>query len=172
MADRMQTEPPLTPHEELRSRVQRLEWESEQNRQRLKEGADSFTALRDSIQEQREALNEAHKKWTKQWIEATSPKPINIKSVIAIGITIAMIIGGWIWSLARYPDREEFNAAQKSFETETRLVKEDVEEVKVEQIRLSNEVRYIRDSVERQERRQEQLDQKLDKALGAPGRRR
>lgn len=80
---------------DMRARVQELEFNSKGHRESLNTGAASFTKLG-------ERLN---------GLETKVETKFNPKWSTLIGAMV--LIGGWIWTLSRYPDQTQFEAAKR-----------------------------------------------------------
>jgi hypothetical protein len=153
--------------DEIRRRLDRMEREQEQITKRLQDGAAAFEEVRKGLAETNEAVHKSHEHLKAQ----IQPKPVPGWKVLSMAFGIACVIGGWVWSLARYPDRDEFTAAQQAIGVEQQAMRLEVSKVKVKQVNLGHDVQLIRSSVERQERTQEKLERKLDKVLDLEQRR-
>jgi len=97
----------------------RVEVQQESIDKRLREGAESFSTLRKSIDEVHEKIK---------------PKPVPTWKVVAVAITALALLGGWVWQAAQYPDRDEFEA-----------VRQETSAIKIEQVRIQADLRAMRD---------------------------
>jgi len=148
----------------LRERVSKVEWQTETIGERLGQGAESFSDLRNSIGEVRKDIKEAHDKFT----EAIAPKPMPTWKIAGFGFSVVCVVGGLIWMFARYPDRAEFNKAGEDVAKEIKAVEATVDDLKDKQGDMGTEQKLIKGSVDRQEKAQEKMDAKLDRLLGVP----
>jgi hypothetical protein len=124
-----------------------VEWEVEQIQQRLKDGATTFSALRDSVAELKDEIR---------------PKPIRL----ALGLVGAFTaVLGVVWAAARYPDREEFDAARRK--TEDKLY--DLDRRSIE---AAGEQQLIKRDVADIAKGQAAIEDKLDRALAPTTKRR
>ena len=146
---------------DLRDRVQKVEWENGAIKQRLDDGAGSFAEVRGSLKEIKMDIAEVHEKFH----AATKPKPIPMWKIAGMSITIITMLGGFIWMLAKYPDREEFNQSRRDQSQKVEDVEEEIEVVRERQNEIRSDQKLIKSSVERQEKVQEKIDSKLDRLI-------
>ena len=95
---------------------------------------------------------------------APSPLPIWLKVFAAVVPTI-LVIGGIIWAIARYPDRDEFEATVDGQQKQIKEVRSDLSQLQLNQVKVRADIEAIRASGERQERAQDEIRQKLDRVL-------
>lgn len=157
---------------ELKERVNRAEWNAEKIADRLSEGAKSFGEMRESLKEVRKDLREAHEKWQ----EAMKPKPIQTWRIAGFVFTLLVTAGSFVWMFAKYPDREEFNKAKAAslekiegidakMDEQVKTVTEDIGALRERQQSMLTDQTLIKDSVVRQEKSQDKIDQKIDRLL-------
>lgn len=130
-------------HMTISDRLTKAEGRDEAVERRLAEGVQTFTDIRTELR-------------------AMSPKPLSTWKVIGfiLGPVLALLVlvGGFIWQAAKYPDRSEFEDAKKQIgEVQTRLTV-DISAFKVEQVQLKSDVAATKDTVKK-------MDDKLDKLL-------
>jgi len=153
----------------LRERMSKVEWQTEQVGERLGQGAESFSDLRNSIGEVRKDIKEAHEKFQ----EAIKPKPMPTWKVAAFAFSVLCVAATVIWMFARYPDRDEFNKAKAEEAMEIKSVVDKVDDLEDKQTEIRTTQQLIKGSVDRQEKAQEKIDSKLDRLLDpttSPGR--
>jgi hypothetical protein len=99
---------PLTPEEEakMRETLLRHGWQLEDINKRLNVGAENFTNIRRSQASLERELQ-----------EVKTPKPIQTWRMAGFVLTVVVMVAGWIWAAARYPDREEYNALERELRT-------------------------------------------------------
>jgi predicted nucleic acid-binding Zn-ribbon protein len=146
---------------QMSERISRLEWAHEELGKRLSQGAEAFSDLRDSIGTVRADLTKAHEKFQ----EAIAPKPTPWWRVAGVIITVCLIIGGWIWQMAKYPDRSEFEKFQHEAQGAQKSIDEDVRLLREKQHEFSTEQRLLSDSVKRSETSMQRIDEKLDRLV-------
>ena len=159
MAERADTSDPEVVR--LRERMAKAEWRHEAMEERLSQGAESFSDLRNSITEVRKDLKQAHEKFT----EAMAPKPIPVWKVAGIALTVCTLAASVVWMFARYPDRAEFNQAQKEHTEAHKELEGDLDEVRATQRDLATDQRLIKASQETTKESLDKIDRKLDKLL-------
>jgi len=86
---------------DIPSRVMRVEWELEAVERRLVErldnGAERFSA---------------HKRQLADLEQRMQPKAADKWRVAGFIVGVAVMVGGWVWQAAKYPDRSEYAAIQ------------------------------------------------------------
>lgn len=155
--------PEQADHRSLAERVSRMEWRADETDRRLREGAESFEALREEIGDCRAELQEGHKHLER----AIAPKPIGALRAIGVAFGIVVFAGGLVWGAARYPDRGEFSAARKEDAGRVEAVNAELGRVKERQQEIRTDQEVIKASLARQEKNQEAIQTKLDKLLEA-----
>lgn len=108
-----------------------MEWELETVNERLDRGAATFSDLRRAT-------------------ELLTPKPTPPWKIVGIVVTVAVLLAGWVWQAAKYPNRDEFNS-----------VREEVGILKIEQVKMQADIDAIVDSQARVERGIEEIKQDL-----------
>lgn len=91
-------------------RLHRLEWNQEQQGERLNAGAEAFSDVRQSISSMTDDIH----KMSKDIQAAAAPKALPWKWLAVFGFTILCAFAGGVWTIARYPDRTEFVEVQKA----------------------------------------------------------
>jgi len=128
--------PPATDRE----RIVVLETEQHAMRARLREGAETFGALREELgavskqvaaelEKTRETIDEKITALDVQ-IRALAPKPAPLGRVLIAVAPIVLVLLGFVWGAARYPDRPEFAAVERrvaEIEAQIRLAVQDRE---------------------------------------------
>ena len=138
----------------LRERMAKAEWRHEAMEERLSQGAESFSDLRASIGEVRNDLKAAHERFS----EALQPKPTPVWKSAGLAFSVLCVATTVVWMLARYPDRDEFNQAQKANAQAHDDLDDDLDTVRTDQ-------RLIKASQESQDKSLGKIDRKLDKLL-------
>lgn len=162
MADRPSTEPgtPTALDRELRAGIgqltdgQRLQLMVEKHSEALERGAHSFVELR---QENRELRRELHD-GIKEIKEAIAPQPLNAWGLAAKIVPFVIVIAGFVWAFAKYPDRVEFTNKISETRSKVERVQEQVNALQLEQVRAQSTQAQILKAVEGQ-------GKKLDAAL-------
>lgn len=131
----------------LVTRLNQTEWQVENIEKRLKDGAETFGEVKRAIAEVRKEIGVAYEKFR----EAIAPKPISPLRVLAIAFPIFVVVAAWIWQAASYPGRGEFDR-----------LRDDQAELRANQM-------LIRESVDRQEAHQRDVNKKLDRLLDVLG---
>lgn len=121
---------------DLKGRVQRLETLQEEGAKsindRLGQGAKTFS----EIEKQVEVLN-----------EKIQPKWTTI-------VPIALVVGGWIWVAARYPDPGKFETLQGQ-----------VQQLQMRQVEVNSELSGMNKALDALETRNARIEDKLDAVL-------
>jgi len=93
-------------------------------------------------------------------------KSLDLKS-IGILIGILVMVGGWVWNVARMPTASDFKEVKDRVEKKEEHVKEEIEDIRKEQSAIKADVTIIKNSQERSEKVQERiLDQLLRPSRG------
>jgi len=145
----------------LRERLAKTEWKVEAVDDRLSQGAESFSDLRNSIGAVRQDLKEAHERFS----AALAPKPIPVWKAAGVVFGILCTAITVVWTLASYPDRGEFNEAQKQNSTAHEDLEDDMDLVRDSQRNLATDQRLIKASQESTDKSLGKIDGKLDKLL-------
>ena len=145
----------------LRERLAKTEWKVEAVDDRLSQGAESFSDLRNSIGAVRQDLKEAHERFT----EALAPKATPIWKILGLAFSALCVATTVVWMLARYPDRSEFNEAQKANSAAHEDLEDDLDQVRDTQQNLAVDQRLIKASQESTDKSLTKIDGKLDKLL-------
>lgn len=136
---------------------------------RLEAGQKEFGALRDEQRAQRAIIEQLRQEVQ----DVTRPKPMSRLQVFAFVagpvLGVCVLIGGFVWQAARYPDRSEFNAAQGEASAAQRSTDARLHALENIQTAQQKDVASIAAAAERQERRLDKIDDKLDRALSARG---
>jgi predicted nucleic acid-binding Zn-ribbon protein len=145
----------------LRERMAKTEWKVEAVDNRLSQGAESFSDLRNSIGAVRQDLKEAHERFT----EAVAPKPTPIWKILGLAFSALCVATTVVWMLARYPDRSEFTEAQKLNNAAHEDLEDDMDQVRNAQQDLATDQRLIKASQANADKSLGKIDGKLDKLL-------
>lgn len=148
----------------IRALVERLaviERDQAVTSERLREGAQTFGELRDSIRETQAEFREALQVLEVQ----VQPKPFPAWKAVGIAIPILSMLIGAIWMLASYPNRAEFDATKKDAAQERTEIRRDVGDLQRSTVELRGDVKQIRESQARTERTIEKIDDSLDRVL-------
>jgi len=148
----------------LGERVAKVEWRTEAIDERLAQGAEAFSDLRNSMADVRSDIQQAHDRFQ----EAIQPKPMAVWKIAGLVLTVVVLVSSWIWQAAKYPNREEFNASKQESQLSQEKLSDEIDSVKLKQAEIRTDQMLIKDSVQRQEKAQEKIDYKLDKLLEAP----
>lgn len=81
-------------------------WQLEDINKRLNVGAENFTNIRRSQANLERELQ-----------DVKAPKPVQTWRVAGFALTVAVMLAGWIWAAARYPDRADYNALEHELRT-------------------------------------------------------
>ena len=84
---------------------------------------------------------------------------------IAQLLALVVIVAGIAFAAGNYPTRAEWNSAREKQADQLDTVKNDVSNMKLEQVRIGGAVNGIKDSQRRSESTQTEIRQKLDKVL-------
>lgn len=137
---------------------------------RLEVGQKEFGALRDEQRAQRAIIEQLRQEVQ----DVTRPKPMSRLQVFAFVagpvLGICVLIGGFVWQAARYPDRSEFNAAQGEAAAAQRSTTAKLYELDRGQLEQKKDLEQIKAAAQSQEHRLNKIDEKLDRALSARGR--
>jgi chromosome segregation ATPase len=145
----------------LRERVAKAEWQNEATSKRLSQGSEAFSDMRASLNQVRVDLSAAHDKWH----EATQPKPIPTWKVVGFAFGVLCTLATVVWMFARYPDREEFNAAQEAAQEAHKALDDDMDRIGAKQQVLATDQRLIKASQESADKSLTKIDKKLDMLL-------
>jgi len=145
----------------LRERLAKNEWRVENVDDRLSQGAEAFSDLRNSIGEVRKDLATAHERFQ----EALKPKPIPVWKAGGLVFGVLCTAITVVWMFARYPDRGEFNEAQKTNMKAHEDLEDDLVKVRDTQQVLGTDQRLIKASQEATNETMGKIDSKLDKLL-------
>ncbi len=159
----------------MQERLMKVEWKQDEQDKRLSQGAGTFSDIRTSIAELKEDVHSIHNKFEQtntRWAKMMAPKPTPVWKIVTGTFGIFVFIGGLIWAFARYPDREEYETDQEKTEQAQKRLEEDFDVVKEKQSEIKADQKLIKDSVQRQETAQENINNKLDQLLLPPSHRR
>lgn len=84
---------------------------------------------------------------------------------IATLFGVVAVVAGAAFVLGNYPTRSEWEASRERTSVEVEELREDAAQVRIEQVRLRASMTSIEKSQERNEKTQNEIRQKLDKAL-------
>jgi hypothetical protein len=137
---------------------------------RLEAGQKEFGALRDEQRAQRAIIEQLRQEVQ----DVTRPKPMSRLQVFAFVagpvLGVCVLIGGFVWQAARYPDRSELNAAQGEAAAAQRSTTSKLYELDRGQLEQKKDLEQIKAAAQSQEHRLNKIDEKLDRALSARGR--
>lgn len=145
----------------LRERVAKTEWKVEDVDKRLAQGAEAFSDLRASIGEVHKDLKKAHERFS----EAMAPKPTPIWKIAGLAFSALCVATTVVWMFARYPDRSEFNEAQKANQAAHSELDDDLGRLRDSQHELGTDQRLIKASQESTDKSLTKIDGKLDRLL-------
>jgi uncharacterized coiled-coil protein SlyX len=132
---------------------------------RLENGQKEFMALREEQRALRAAIE--------QHARDMAPKPMSRLQVFAFiagpVVGVALVLGGFVWQAARYPDRGEFNAAQSSAVESARETEKKLLTLEGAQALQAQRLEAIGDANARHESALDKIDAKLDRLLITKG---
>ena len=96
--------------DQLEKRITRVEWMQERQEERLDQGAEAFSTVRQTLADMAEDTH----RMSRDFQAAIAPSPLPWRWLAAFGFTVLCAFAGGVWTLARYPDRAEFVEVQKS----------------------------------------------------------
>lgn len=124
---------------------------------RLENGQKEFMALRE---EQR-----AIRATMEQMARDLAPKPVSRLQLLAFAAGPVVLLAGFVWQAARYPDRTEFNVAQEAAVASARKAEEKLYQLESAQAVQAKDLASISGANERHETALEKIDAKLDRVL-------
>lgn len=128
---------------------------------RLENGQREFMALREEQRALRATIE--------QQAREHAPKPLTRLQVFAFiagpVLGVVVLLGGYVWNAARYPDRTEFNAAQASAIEESRLVDKRLNAIEGTQSLQAKDLSTIGSSADRNEKALDKLADKVERSL-------
>lgn len=129
---------------------------------RLENGQREFMALR----EEQRAIR-AH---MEQQARDLAPKPLTRFQIVGFVagpvLAVVVLLGGYVWNAARYPDRTEFNAAQQSTADALRAVDRRLNTIEGAQALQAKDLSTIGASADRNEHALDKLADKIERQLG------
>jgi hypothetical protein len=130
---------------------------------RLENGQREFMALR----EEQRALRAAQD----QQARDLAPKPLTRLQVFGFiagpVLGVVVLLGGYVWNAARYPDRTEFNAAQQSNADALRALDRRLNAIESTQALQAKDLSTIGASADRNEKALDKLTDRIERQLGA-----
>lgn len=96
--------------DEIEQRLSRVEWNQERQEERLDQGAEAFSTVRQSLTDMADDMH----KMSREFQQAIAPRPLPWKWLIPFALALLGSGAGAVWTLARYPDRTEFADVQKA----------------------------------------------------------
>lgn len=133
-------------HRVLDEKIHKLEWRSDAFNDRLNMGSSTFAEM-------------------KHELDQLKPKPIHAWKIISTIIGVALVIAGFIWQAARYPDRTEYNANVYRTNQENITMQREIQDLKEQQIQQVSDVKTTREAINRIEQKQDKIEDKLDNVL-------
>lgn len=130
-------------HTAIQERVSRTEWQTQDVEKRLNLNDNSFAKL-------------------ERLIDSATPKPIPWWKIVGAVVSLATVVGSFIWQLAKYPNREEFANAQKDVAASQTQLRIDFQEMQVETASVKTTIIQVQDSLKQNEVAQRTIDEKLD----------
>jgi hypothetical protein len=130
---------------------------------RLENGQREFMALREEQRSLRAALE--------QQARDLAPKPLTRLQVFGFVagpvLGVVVLLGGYVWNAARYPDRAEFNAALQSAADASRAVDRRLNAIESAQALQAKDLSTIGASADRNEKGLDKLADRLERQLAA-----
>jgi septal ring factor EnvC (AmiA/AmiB activator) len=114
-------------------RVNRLEWETKGQGERMNQGAEAFSSIRTALEDVKEQIHAMNSRID----TATLPTPVKWSWVLGFGFAVLTTLVSVLWRFAQYPDRDEFdNAAGRSAQIISEL-QEQLGSIEREQVNLA-----------------------------------
>jgi len=150
--------------EDLKARVSKVEWTQERQEERLNQGAESFSDVRQSVDDLKGAVHKLHGK-----IQAVrAPRPVPWTWVAGFGFSVVVAFSGILWTLAQYPDGEAFGEAQEVNAKAHKSLDVELDGLKAAQNGLATEQKLSKQSLDTQAASLKSIDRKLDRLLLPP----
>lgn len=124
---------------------------------RLENGQKEFMALREEQRAQRATME--------QMAKDLAPKPMSRLQLVSFVVGPLVLLGGYVWSAARYPDRVEFNAAQGAATETARALDLRMNRLEAAQALQAKDLQTIGASADRNEKALDKLADKLERQL-------
>lgn len=147
--------------EDIRDRINRVEWNQEKQEERLNQGAQSFSDVRQAVEDTKASVH--HLRDELQRVSA--PKPIPWTWVAGFAFSALMVAGSVLWTFAQYPDDQDFKAAQKVNAKAHMEIDAELGGLEEAQGELATEQRLIQQSQKNQAESLESIDGKIDRLL-------
>lgn len=124
---------------------------------RLENGQKEFMALREEQRTLRAKIEQVERD--------AAPKPMSRQQIIAMIFGPLLVVGGFVWYAARYPDRTEFDTAQQAAQEAARQTERKLFELEQRQALQAADLKTIAGSTGRHDTALDKIDQKLDRVL-------
>lgn len=124
---------------------------------RLENGQKEFMALREEQRAIRSTLE--------QMARDLAPKPMSKIQLAGFVIGPLVLLGGYVWTAARYPDRVEFNAAQSAAAETARALDLRLNRLEAAQALQAKDLQTTGASADRNEKALDKLGDKVERAL-------
>lgn len=132
---------------------------------RLENGQREFMALREEQRALRGAIDAMAREF--------APKPMSRMQLFAFVagpvIGVALLLGGFVWQAARYPDRVEFDAARAAADDAARSTERKLIQLESAQTLQARDVATVQSTTDRHDKTLEKLDAKVERLLTAKG---
>jgi uncharacterized coiled-coil protein SlyX len=128
---------------------------------RLENGHKEFASLREELRLLRTKIEQVERD--------SAPKPMSRPQILALVFGPLLIVGGFVWNAARYPDRGEFDQAQQAAEDAARQTERKLFALEQAQALQAADLKAIAGSTGRHDTALDKIDQKLDRVLAGKG---